>query len=71
MDYKVSDSSPKMGMMAKKKAVAAKIATKKTGFKPQRDSKGFLSVSEVMTMKKSGKFKGFDANPENSKKPKE
>jgi len=68
MDYKPSPSSPNMGMAQKKKAVAAKMATKK---KSKMDKTGFLSVADVMKLKKSGKFKGFDANPENSKTPKE
>jgi hypothetical protein len=66
MDYTPSPSSPNMGM--KKKAVAAKMATNK---KKKMDTTGFLSVDQVKKMKKAGKFKGFDANPEGSSKPKE
>jgi hypothetical protein len=54
-----------MGMKSKKKAVAKRMASKKM------DTTGFMSVEDVKKAKKAGTFKGFDANPENSKTPKE
>lgn len=62
-----SGSGPS-NMDMKKSALKKKIASKKP---KKTDTSGFLSVEQVKKLKKAGKFKGFDANPENSSTPKE